>query len=100
MQFIAHDIQAFRDGVRNLRVAPTVSAAEIRRRLESYTFAQQMPLTDTLRDVADMLRQWTLHAAHPCYFGLFVPGVHEAGIWADALAALYRKSRRFWFSPV
>ncbi len=96
-QFIAREIQAFRDDVRNLRVAPTVSSAEIRRRLASYTFAQQVPLTDALRDVADMLRHWTLHAAHPRYFGLFVPGTHEAGIWADALAALYNPQLGAWW---
>jgi glutamate/tyrosine decarboxylase-like PLP-dependent enzyme len=96
-QFLAHEIQAFRDDVRNLRVAPTVSSAEIRRRLESYTFAHQVPLTDTLSDVADMLRQWTVHAAHPRYFGLFVPGAHEAGIWADALAALYNPQVGAWW---
>ena len=96
-QFIAHEIQSFRDGVRDLRVAPTASAAEIKQRLEPYTFAQRMPLSDALRDVADMLRDWTLHAAHPRYFGLFVPGAHEAGIWADALAALYNPQVGSWW---
>ena len=83
--------------MRNLRVAPTVSSAEIRQRLEPYTFARQVPLTVALRDVADMLRHGTLHAAHPRYFGLFVPGVHEAGIWADALAALYNPQLGAWW---
>ena len=96
-QFIADEIQALRTGVRNLRVAPTVSAPEIRQRLESYTFAHQTPLPDALRDVADMLRRWTLHATHPRYFGLFVPGTHEAGIWADALAALYNPQVGAWW---
>ena len=96
-QFIAHEVQAFRAGIRDLRVAPVISSGDIRRRLELYTFAQQMPLTDALRDVADMLRQWTLHPTHPRYFGLFVPGVHEAGIWADALAALYNPQVGAWW---
>lgn len=96
-QFMAHEIQAFRDDARKLRVTPTVSSAEIRRRLEPYTFAQQVPLADALRDVADMLRQWTLHATHPRYFGLFVPGVHEAGVWADTLAALYNPQLGAWW---
>src|SRR5688500_16110516 len=96
-QLIAHEIQSFRDGVRDLRVSPTVSAADIRQRLELYTFAQRVPLSEALRDVADMLRDWTLHAAHPRYFGLFVPGAHEAGIWADALAALYNPQVGSWW---
>src|SRR5829696_1622823 len=99
-QFIVQEVRAFREGVRDLRVAPTVTSDEIRRRLRSYTFAHQLPLTDALRDVADMLRNWTLHPTHPRNFGLFVPGVHEAGIWADALAALYNPQvGAWWHSP-
>src|SRR4051812_21686362 len=87
--FIAEELQTFRASVRDLRVTSPVTAAEIRRRLEPYTFATARPLDESLNDVADMLRRWTLHAAHPRYFGLLVPSAHEAGIWADALAALY-----------
>lgn len=96
-RFLAQEIESFRAGVRDLRVTPTVTSAEIRRRLAPYTFAQKVPLADTLREVADMLRQWNLHAAHPRYFGLFVPGSHEAGIWADALAALYNPQLGAWW---
>ncbi len=95
-QFIAHEIQALRD-IRTLRVAPTVTSAEIRRRLERYTFVTEVPITDALRDVVDMLRQWTLHAMHPRYFGLFVPSAHEAGVWADALAAVYNPQVGAWW---
>ena len=99
-QFIAHEIETLRNDVRNLRVAPNVSSAEIRERLEPYTFAHEVPLADSLRDVADMLRRWTLHATHPRYFGLFVPNTLEAGIWADALAALYNPQvGAWWHSP-
>lgn len=95
-RLIAREIQSLADEVRNLRVAPTVTGDEIRRRLDAYTFAEQLPLHDALRDVADMLRLWTLHATHPRYFGLFVPGTLEAGIWADALAALYNPQLGAW----
>jgi glutamate/tyrosine decarboxylase-like PLP-dependent enzyme len=96
-QLIAREIETFPNEVRELRVAPTVSSSEIRRRLERYTFAEEVPLADALSDVAGMLRQWTLHAQHPRYFGLFVPGVHEAGVWADALAALYNPQVGAWW---
>jgi glutamate/tyrosine decarboxylase-like PLP-dependent enzyme len=96
-QLIAHELRLLRDDVRSLRVAPRVSSAEIRRRLESYTFDRQIPLTDALSDVADMLRDWTLHAVHPRYFGLFVPAAHEAGVWADALAAVYNPQLGAWW---
>ena len=77
-QFIAQEIESLHNDIRNLRVAPTVSSEEIRERLEPYTFAHEVPLADSLRDVADMLRGWTLHATHPRYFGLFVPNTLEA----------------------
>jgi aromatic-L-amino-acid/L-tryptophan decarboxylase len=96
-RLVADEVRDFRRVVRDLRVAPTVTGAEIRRRLESYTFVNETPVSETLRDVADMLRAWTLHAAHPRYFGLFVPGVHEAGIWSDALAALYNPQLGAWW---
>jgi aromatic-L-amino-acid decarboxylase len=99
-QLIAREIETFPNEVRDLRVAPMVSSNEIRRRLERYTFAEEVSLSDALGDVAGMLRQWTLHSQHPRYFGLFVPGVHEAGIWADALAALYNPQvGAWWHSP-
>ncbi|HEU4533022.1 MAG TPA: pyridoxal-dependent decarboxylase, partial [Polyangiaceae bacterium] len=46
--------------------------------------------------VIRMLRDWTLHCTHPRYFGLFNPSVHEAGVWADALAALYNPQLAGW----
>ena len=79
-QFIADELQFIRDDVRSLRVTPNVTSTEIRARLAPYNFEQEVQLDDALRDVADMLRNWTLHATHPRYFGLFVPGTHEAGI--------------------
>lgn len=87
---------ATRGGGRHLRVTPAASGAELRQRLAPYTFARQVPLLDALRDVADMLRRGTLHATHPRYFGLFVPRTHEAGIWGDALAAVYNPQLAAW----
>jgi len=99
-QFIANEIESLHGDIRNLRVAPVVSSQEIRDRLEAYTFAHEVPLEESLPDVAEMLRNWTLHATHPRYFGLFVPNTLEAGIWADALTALYNPQvGAWWHSP-
>ena len=96
-QFIAGELAFVRDDIRTLRVTSAVTSAEIRRRLAPYTFAHEVPLADALGDVTDMLRRWSLHAAHPRYFGLFVPGTHEAGVWADALAAVYNSQLGAWW---
>jgi glutamate/tyrosine decarboxylase-like PLP-dependent enzyme len=43
-----------------------------------------------------MLRDWTLHTAHPRYFGLFNPGVRPVVGAADALVALYNPQLVAW----
>jgi aromatic-L-amino-acid decarboxylase len=95
--FVVREIRDFRAGIRRRPVVSPVSSGEIRRRLARYDMQRPMPLAATLRDVADLLRRWTLHATHPRYLGLFVPNVHEAGIWADALAALYNPQLAAWW---
>lgn len=94
---ITDALRTLGDHARRLRVAPDVTSAEIRQRLEPYTFARHVPLVVAMRDVVDMLQSWTLHASHPRYFGLFVPGVHDAGVWGDALAALYNPQLGAWW---
>jgi glutamate/tyrosine decarboxylase-like PLP-dependent enzyme len=94
--FVAREVADFFRDVPRLPVTPDVTPAEIRARLARYDFAEPLPLDDVARDVAAMLRAWTLHCTHPRYFGLFNPSVHEAGVWADALAALYNPQLGAW----
>lgn len=95
-RFLAGEIEALAD-IRDLPVTRPATRDLIRDQLARYTFDQPVALIDALGDVADLLRKWTLHATHPRYFGLFVPGVHEAGVWADALAALYNPQLGAWW---
>src|SRR5205807_696378 len=96
-RLFAHELSELSATVRDLPVAPRVSASTIREHLVSYDFAGSRPLDELIIDVSRMLRDWTLHSTHPRYFGLFVPGVHPAGIWADALAALYNPQVGAWW---
>jgi aromatic-L-amino-acid/L-tryptophan decarboxylase len=96
--WISREVTAFRAEIPGLPVTPSVSAADIRERLKRYTFDTSVDVNPAVRDIADMLRRWTLHATHPRHFGLFVPGVHEAGIWADTLAALYNPQLGAWWT--
>lgn len=96
-ELVAREIAAFPREVAGLPVAPQIAAAEIRAHLgERYSFAAPQPLGEVLPDVMRMLRDWTLHCTHPRYFGLFNPSVHEPGVWADALAALYNPQLAGW----
>jgi aromatic-L-amino-acid/L-tryptophan decarboxylase len=94
---VGREVEAFFRDVAGLRVTPDVAPAEIRAHLEAnYAFDRARPLGEALPGVMQMLRDWTLHCTHPRYFGLFNPGVHEAGVWADALAALYNPQLAGW----
>ena len=96
--FVAHEVERFPAEVRALPVAPDVTPAEIRAYLtERFSFAEPRPVEAILADVAAMMRRWTLHGTHPRYFGLFNPDVHEAGVWGDALAALYNPQVGGWW---
>src|SRR5687768_16584165 len=75
--------------VRNRRVGPSLGGDEIAGRLAAYDFERPRDLAALTEDVADLLEEGSLHATHPRYFGLFVPGVGAAGVVADALAAAY-----------
>jgi glutamate/tyrosine decarboxylase-like PLP-dependent enzyme len=95
-QLIA-EIQDFTAGVCDLPVRPHVTPSEVRTDLESrYDFAAPVPLAAVAADVSRLLRAWTVHVTHPRYFGLFNPSVRQAGIVADALAALYNPQLATW----
>jgi len=83
--------------VREHPVRPTLSEQELTMRLAAYDFEQPRGLEETVEDMADLLERGSLHATHPRYFGLFVPGVREAGVAGDALAAMYNPQLAAWW---
>jgi glutamate/tyrosine decarboxylase-like PLP-dependent enzyme len=97
-ELLAADSEDFRARIRQLPVVPTGTPAEIREHLARHfgDFSESRPITDVSRDVADMLRRWTLHSTHPRYFGLFNPDIHPGSIAADALAAMYNPQVGGW----
>jgi glutamate/tyrosine decarboxylase-like PLP-dependent enzyme len=94
---LIHEIENFPRDVRNLPVSPQVSREEIRTELDQrYTFDTPVPLDTLTEDVMRVMRAWTVHVTHPRYFGLFNPSVRQAGVIADALAALYNPQLATW----
>jgi aromatic-L-amino-acid decarboxylase len=83
--------------VRERPVVPVLSHGALAARLGAYDFQQPRDLEALTADVADLLEQGSLHATHPRYFGLFVPGVRPAGIVADLLAAAYNPQLGAWW---
>lgn len=96
LEQLATEVERFRGGIRELPVVPAADAGEIREHLARYDFAAPVPLGEVVDDVAAMMRQWTLHATHPRYFGLFNPGPPLSSVVADALAALYNPQVGGW----
>jgi aromatic-L-amino-acid/L-tryptophan decarboxylase len=93
---LAEEIADYEASIDELPVTRSVDPAEIRARLAAYDFAAPIPLDQLIDEVADLLRQWSLHVNHPRYFGLFNPTVRRAGVVADALAALYNPQLAAW----
>ena len=95
-EMVAQEIASFPRDVEQLRVTPSVTPDEIRAHLARYDFDAPVAMTDALADVMRMMREWSLQVTHPRHFGLFNPSVHEASVWADALAAVYNTQVGGW----
>jgi len=72
---------------------PTV----IRRHLEqTYSFADPMPATELVDDVAGMLETWAVQTLHPRYFGYFNPTPLPEAVAGDLMAAIYNPQLAVW----
>jgi len=94
---IARQWSRWNASVRDHPVRPTLSEQELTTRMAAYDFERPRALDETVEDMADLLERGSLHATHPRYFGLFVPGVCEAGVAGDALAAIYNPQLAAWW---
>ena len=84
------------DGVDALPVSPPLEPGPARRAAELLDFGHPVAPAEALEQVAAEFRQHQTHAAHPRYFGLFVPAPVYAAIAADALAAAFNPQLANW----
>jgi glutamate/tyrosine decarboxylase-like PLP-dependent enzyme len=83
--------------VREWRVAPRTTPADLRAHLDSrFDLARGMPVDTLFLRVRDELRAALTHVTHPRYFGLFNPSVRPAAVLGDALASLYNAQLAAW----
>ena len=94
---VVEEIKSYQRGLRDLRVTPQVTPAEIRAELQSrFDFQKPVPVEEVTDAVIQYFRQWNIQVTHPRYFGLFNPSVQPASIIADALTALYNPQLAAW----
>lgn len=94
----ADRLAAFRSGIREARVTPSVSAAEIRADLAEHfgDFAEAWPEERLVEKVSSMLESWNVQVTHPRYFGLFNPNVFPVSVAADLLVAGFNPQLAAW----
>ncbi|MEE8149376.1 MAG: hypothetical protein V3T75_02870 [candidate division Zixibacteria bacterium] len=99
---LSDEIEDYSENVASIKPVPQVDLEEIKSYLsENYSFETPIDLMELSADVSRVMRSWSLHAGHPNYFGLFVPGTKTASVIADALVALYYPQLGSWLhSPV
>ncbi len=91
-------ITDFYHNIHHEPVKPIVKPQTIRDHLQSrYDFEDVgIPLSESVDDVAGMLRRWNTHVTHPRYFGLFTPNSSPASVAADSLTALFNPQLAAW----
>ncbi len=85
------------DRVSELPVSSEQDVAAIRRHLEqTYSFADPMPSSELVDDVASMLEDWAVQTIHPRYFGYFNPTPLPEAVAGDLMAAIYNPQLAVW----
>ena len=98
---LGDSIYEFRRNIREVPVMRPATQQQILDKLQDYDFRHPVALGKLTDDVARLLRDYSVHVTHPRYFGLFNPGVHEAGIVAETLAAAFNPQLAAWsHSPI
>ena len=96
-----NQINDYYDRLPAARVVPDVDQATIHRYLEKFTFDHELDASVLIAEISDRIERWTLHVAHPRYFGLFNPTPSLQGIVADLLVAGYNCQLGAWHhSPI
>ena len=93
---VAAELERYYADLNDLPIAPTCEPRHVRERLASLN--PDVPLAPEVAFglVVDCLRTEQLHAAHPRYFGLFVPAPSAMGVIAEALAAGFNPQLASW----
>ena len=82
-------IESHWEEIGSLPVAPRVTYEQLEEHVGGFDFETPISLEPLLDACGELLREGTVHTAHPRYFGLFNPTPTFAGVLADALVAAF-----------
>jgi glutamate/tyrosine decarboxylase-like PLP-dependent enzyme len=79
-----------------LPVAPALNQSNLHSLLDAFSFDEPGSRIDVLRRITKELKTHQVHAAHPCYFGLFNPAPSFMGILGDCITATLNPQLAAW----
>ncbi|WP_329234445.1 aminotransferase class V-fold PLP-dependent enzyme [Actinoallomurus sp. NBC_01490] len=77
-------------------VSRPVDAGALRKAVSAYDFAVPVPPETAVDEVVALLRETSVHTAHPRYFGLFNPAPTVMGVVGETLAAAANPQLAAW----
>jgi aromatic-L-amino-acid decarboxylase len=77
-------------------VSTPVDLGRLRSAIGSYDFGEPVDPGAVVDEVAGLLREHTVHTAHPRYFGLFNPAPTLLGVVGETLAAAFNPQLAAW----
>jgi aromatic-L-amino-acid/L-tryptophan decarboxylase len=89
-------IEQYMDDVRSLPIAPRCEPGVVRSTFASLSPDVPMAPEEAIRWVVGCMRDQQVHAAHPGYFGLFVPAPSAIGVAAEALTGGFNPQLASW----
>ncbi|TDE25249.1 pyridoxal-dependent decarboxylase [Actinomadura sp. 6K520] len=85
-----------RESLPGRSVSPPVDVGALRAAIEAYDFERPVAPHAAIEEVADLLREATVHTTHPRYFGLFNPTPTLMGVVGETLAAAFNPQLAAW----
>ncbi len=96
INLIAKRLENYYSDSNTFRVSPELKKDEIISLARQFDFSEKIPLEKGINILLDGLEKFTVHTAHPMYYGLFNPRVNFASVLADWMTAVLNPQLAAW----